>query len=242
MLGYRFAGSLFLHSVGPFLVQFFMSGMIAWKLAHAVSFRSQFNRTSSHDVIETLENQQQNAAAGLFSRQSNTFKALFLISSQERRMTVMQFLIVAQFFVCYSLLSVLDIMDNVHIIGGANKHSWCWIYLVDLSNALVIANSALRIFVYYAFGGPFQRHLCSLFCSSFMRNPNSESETLMRSYPLKCSGNSENDRIAKLMTRESPIFQPEWIWTCFIDIFFLFLQMQIIYFYDQEFKMTNRRA
>ncbi len=65
----------------------------------------------------------------------------------------------------YSLLSVLDIMDTARLLSNQNEHPPIMMYLVDLSNMLVLANSALRIFVYYAFGRPFQQRLHSIFCS-----------------------------------------------------------------------------
>lgn len=105
-------------------------------------------------------------SSGTIRKNHDRFPVLMLLSSHERRITMMQFVITGQFLLCYTLPSVLDIMDTVQIMT-ANQHPWYQPYMVDLSNMLVIANSALRIFVYYAFGGPFKRRLCSLFCTLF---------------------------------------------------------------------------
>lgn len=82
-------------------------------------------------------------------------------------MTTMQFVIVGQFLMCYTLPLVLDVMDTKDIMNGAAERNKSWIYLLDLSNMLVIANSALRILVYYTFLKEFRQRMFSMFRRSF---------------------------------------------------------------------------
>lgn len=133
----------------------------------------------------------------MFSERNNHSQSLFLFSSHERRMTFMQFFIAGQFLFCYSLPSVLDVMDTIHIINGTDDRSWYLIYLIDLSNILVIANSALRIFVYYVFGGVFRQQLFSLIRRSFLSGDDEKMDARLYSYPLRRSweSRSTNNRL-----------------------------------------------
>lgn len=97
MIGYRVVGSLVFHSVGPFLLLTVMSVLIVRKLTNAVGFRSQF-RSQGSSVVDANED---DIIEHPSTRHNRSFQTFASMSAAERRMTIMQFVIVAQFLLCY---------------------------------------------------------------------------------------------------------------------------------------------
>lgn len=97
MIGYRLVGGLVFHSLGPFVLIVIMSLMIIRKISTVTGFRSRFRQQS----LLTVEANEDSAGESALPRSRVNGSILGLMTSEERRMIVIQFATAVQFLFCY---------------------------------------------------------------------------------------------------------------------------------------------
>lgn len=143
---YRVAGGLMFNSVGPFVVLLVLTCFMLKILSRAAAQRRVIGR-SARSSNEPFSNSHCST-----SRHKHS-------DNNSDRVNRLLMLVLAKFFLCYTLPTFIDIIQKFSSTQMINDMLF---YLVEISNVLVVFHSTTNFFVYVCFGSKVKREFISL--------------------------------------------------------------------------------